>query len=139
MAGFGNEQGSLSYLPGAIHSVRDFYSTFEGDVRQMGPFILGTSRSSGGDSGKNDNLFDQYDYISVLYCTCLSNKFDLIKNKLLGGGIWGSRGLIGMNVACTTMPLKFHHLAISEAAIFSAKNIISPAFRFKDAYMVCFI
>lgn len=64
--------------------------------------------------------------------------FGQLKVKLLGGGIWGSRGLIGMNVACTTMPLKFHHLAISEAAIFSVKNIISPALRFKEAYMVCF-
>lgn len=100
LAGFGNEQGSLSYLPGAIHSVRDYY--FDGNASNMGPFILGTSRSSRGDSG---------------------------------GGVWGSRGLIGMNSGCTTMPLQFHHLAISEAATFSAKNIISPALRFKEAYL----
>ncbi|KAI6199313.1 hypothetical protein M3Y96_00613600 [Aphelenchoides besseyi] len=87
LAGFDNTQGSLSYLPGTIHS---------------GPFILGTHRSSRGDSG---------------------------------GDIWGSRGLIGMNVACTTMPLQFHRLAISEAANFSPKNTISSDFRFKEAYM----
>ncbi|KAE9556268.1 hypothetical protein FO519_000451 [Halicephalobus sp. NKZ332] len=67
---------SLSYLPGTIHSVRDYYSTFEGNANLMGPFVLGTSQSSGGDS------------------------------------------------------------AISEAAIFSPKNIISPALRFKEAYLV---
>ncbi|KAI6179515.1 hypothetical protein M3Y98_00618800 [Aphelenchoides besseyi] len=78
LAGFDNTQGSLSYLPGTIHSVRDFYLTFEGNVQQKGPFILGTHRSS------------------------------------RGGGIWGSRGLIGMNVACTTMPLQFHRLTTSE-------------------------
>ncbi|CAD6192679.1 unnamed protein product [Caenorhabditis auriculariae] len=81
LAGFGNEHGRLSYLPGTIHSVRDTY--FEGDGKQLGPFILGTSPSSRGDSG---------------------------------GGIWGSRGLIGSNFGCTTMPLQYHHLAISEAA-----------------------
>jgi hypothetical protein len=64
--------------------------------------------------------------------------FGQLKVKLLGGGIWGSRGLIGMNVACTTMPSKSHHSAISEAAIFSPKNIISQALRFQEAYMVCF-
>lgn len=64
--------------------------------------------------------------------------FDQLKVKLLGGGIWGSRGLIGMNIACTTMPPKVHYSAISEAAIFSPKNVISPALRFKEAYMVCF-
>uniref|UniRef100_A0A1I7SHC3 Uncharacterized protein n=2 Tax=Bursaphelenchus xylophilus TaxID=6326 RepID=A0A1I7SHC3_BURXY len=100
LAGFGNEQGSLSCLPGEIHSCREYY--FRGDVQQLGPFILGTSRSSRGDSG---------------------------------GGIWGSRGLIGMNHGCTTMPPQLHHLAISEAATFSAKNIIIPACWFKYAYM----
>lgn len=123
LAGFGNEKQSLSYLPGTIHSLCDYYSTFktsEGNDISMGPFILGTSRSSRGDSGKNNSVL-------------------LIKNKTLGGGCWSARGLIGINVACTTMPSQYHHLAISEAAIFSPKNIISPAYRFKEEYLVCIL
>ncbi|CAI2347279.1 unnamed protein product [Caenorhabditis sp. 36 PRJEB53466] len=96
LAGFGNDTGCLSYLPGSIHSVRRHY--FSG----LGPFILGTSQSSCGDSS---------------------------------GGVWGSRGLIGMNYGCTMMPWKNHQEAISEAAIFNPKNIISPAVEFEKAYM----
>ncbi|KAE9546980.1 hypothetical protein FO519_009808, partial [Halicephalobus sp. NKZ332] len=103
LAGFGNEQQTLSYLSGTIHSVCGYYLHFQENSNLMGPFILGTSRSSAGDSG---------------------------------AGCWGARGLIGMNIACTLMPPKSHHSAISEAAIFSSKNIISPALRFKEAYLV---
>lgn len=118
LAGFGNDQGCISYLNGIIHHGRDYF--FYNGVRQMGPFILGTAQSRRGDSGK-DNIF-------------WSIKFKL---KLLGGGIWGARGLIGMNFGCTAMPLQLHHEAISEAATFSPRNIICPAFHFKIAYAVC--
>ncbi|CAD6199428.1 unnamed protein product [Caenorhabditis auriculariae] len=100
LVGFGNDRGYISYLPGAIHYVRDY--SFHNDDRRMGPFILGSCASSRGDSG---------------------------------AGIWGSRGLLGMNFGCTMMPPTLHHDAITEAAIFSAKNIICPSFRFKDAFM----
>ncbi|CAI5455284.1 unnamed protein product [Caenorhabditis angaria] len=100
LVGFGNDRGYISYLPGAIHYVRDY--SFHNDERKMGPFILGSCASSRGDSG---------------------------------AGIWGSRGLLGMNFGCTMMPPTLHHDAITEAAMFSAKNIICPSFRFKDAFM----
>ncbi|KAI6215458.1 hypothetical protein M3Y94_00387200 [Aphelenchoides besseyi] len=73
LAGFGNQHGSVSYLPGSIHSVNDFYVNSDGNALTMGPFILGTS----------------------------GNSKDCI-----------------------------------EAAVNSTKNVITPAFRFKDAFLV---
>ncbi|KAI6224822.1 hypothetical protein M3Y95_00793100 [Aphelenchoides besseyi] len=99
LAGFGNQQQNLSFLPGCIYTTKDYYFDGEGGVRGMGPFIMGTSRSS------------------------------------RGGGIWSARGLLGANSGCTSMPLYDHNVAISEAAIFSAKNLITSAFQFKVAYL----
>jgi hypothetical protein len=68
------------------------------------------------------------------------NLFIPLKNQIsfLGGGCWGAYGLIGMNVAVTTMPSTTHFSAISEAAIYSPKNIIVPSPEFKTAFLVFF-
>jgi hypothetical protein len=120
VAGFGTlEQESLSYTSGIVHSLGDYYSSSAGSTNRLGPFILGTSQTSRGDSGKdNDSVWS-------------------IKHKTLGGGCWSSRGLIGMNLGITMMPSTCHELAISEAATFSPKNIICQAFRLEKAYRVC--
>uniref|UniRef100_A0A1I7TB45 Peptidase A1 domain-containing protein n=1 Tax=Caenorhabditis tropicalis TaxID=1561998 RepID=A0A1I7TB45_9PELO len=111
--GFGNDNGHLSYTTGIVNSTKDYYFT---GATQLGPFMLGTSLSSRGDSGKDFFLINQ-------------------KPTFLGGGIWGPRGLLGIIHGCTTMPPQNHFDAISEAATFSKKCIFCPAFWLKKAVM----
>lgn len=59
MSGYGNDHGSLSHLSGVIHSVCDTY--FEGEGRQLGPFILGTSGSSRGEETPVEAYGDRED------------------------------------------------------------------------------
>ncbi|CAI4223072.1 unnamed protein product [Auanema sp. JU1783] len=50
-------------------------------------------------------------------------------------GVWGSYGLLGMNLGCSTMPNQLHTVAISEAATFCPRNLICEAFRFEEEVM----
>ncbi|CAI4223952.1 unnamed protein product [Auanema sp. JU1783] len=70
-------------------------------------------------------------------CSCSLKTISLARLIIRGGGIWGARGLIGMNFGCATTPLQFYHEAISEAATSSTKNtnLICPAYYFKSAYV----
>ncbi|KAE9546653.1 hypothetical protein FO519_010135 [Halicephalobus sp. NKZ332] len=53
-----------------------------------------------------------------------------------GGACWSAKGLIGINFGVTNMPETTHSFAISEAATFSPKNIISPSIPYiKDLLM----
>ncbi|KAI6235032.1 hypothetical protein M3Y95_00008500 [Aphelenchoides besseyi] len=103
LAGFGNQHGSVSYLPGSIHSVNDFYVNSDGNALTMGPFILGTS-------GNSKDCIDEHPGLSSIS----DKSTDSLKNP----------------------PNCPRSRTDGEAAVNSTKNVITPAFRFKDAFLV---
>lgn len=70
--------------------------------------------------------------VSIIFAISLNQMF-----KKLGGACWSARGLIGINYGFTCMQeFGLTKLAISEAATYSPKNILSPVLFIEQSLMV---